>query len=121
MWLGIHQPERWLRQTIGEQNYRALDPNNAGQQISAHSMEGKDMRQLMKKFEDLKKGFPRDESDRRPLKLDLPGRLSGLTIPRRISQGELYILVQRPVSLMEDRLANRKQSRDARILRSMCR
>ncbi|PVH78397.1 hypothetical protein DL98DRAFT_590324 [Cadophora sp. DSE1049] len=80
--------KRWLRRVIGEENYRALDPNSSSQQISAHAMEGKEMRQVMKRFEGLKKAFPRDN---RPLKLDLPGPLSELNIPRRVSQGELTI------------------------------
>ena len=73
---------------IGEDNYGALDPNISGEHINIHAMEGKEMRQVMKKFEGLKKGFPKDNQ---PLKLDLPGPLSGLNIARRVSQGELTI------------------------------
>ncbi|KAL2073566.1 hypothetical protein VTL71DRAFT_10892 [Oculimacula yallundae] len=69
----------------------SLDPNSRGQQISAHAMEGKEMRLVMKKFEMLKKTFSGTGG---LLKLDLPGSLSELNIPRRVTQGELSITSQ---------------------------
>jgi hypothetical protein len=65
-----------------------LDPKSAGQQIGAHTMEGKQMRLVMKAFDARKKVFANHVPE---MKLDLPKPLDKLNITGRVVEGELRI------------------------------
>ena len=69
--------------------YSKLDPGSAGQKISAHATEGEQMRKLMKKFDERKKKFSRN--DARDIPLDLPKPLENLNIPGKVLGGQLTI------------------------------
>ncbi|KAH0556986.1 hypothetical protein GP486_005225 [Trichoglossum hirsutum] len=80
----------WLNKSIGDRHYRALDPKGASQQISAHTTEGGQMRQVMKAFDVHKKKFE-FTNNAHELKLDLPEPLDKVNIPGRVLDGELKI------------------------------
>lgn len=73
---------------ISDRHYRYLDRRSAGQQIGAHTMEEKQMRQVIKKFDEKKKLFSNRPSE---VHLDLPEPLHTLNIPGRVTQGDLRI------------------------------
>jgi hypothetical protein len=73
---------------ISDRHYRHLDRRTAGQQIGAHTMEEKQMRQVIKKFDEKKRSFSNKPSD---VHLDLPDPLHILNIPGRVTQGDLRI------------------------------
>ena len=81
--------KRWLRDTIGGQNYAKIDPNNARQRISPHTAESGAMRELIKRFEDKKKQF--SNSSQADIKIELPEPLKDLTIENRVHLGQLTI------------------------------
>ena len=72
---------------MGEK-YSALDPTSKGRKINAYAIEGKEMRAVIKRFNDLKKKFSNNVGD---MKLDLPGPLANLNIPGKVHSGELTI------------------------------
>lgn len=80
--------KRWLRGVLGTSRYSELDPANARQRISAHTVESGPMRELIKRFEVQKKAFSSTSQD---IKLELRGSLSGLNIEGRVKQGDLTI------------------------------
>jgi hypothetical protein len=77
----------WLRELIGDENYRQLDPRTISFNTGSHDMEGRSMRELMKKFDEKKKLF---KNDPRPIKLDLPFPLHNLNI-RGVDDGQITI------------------------------
>jgi hypothetical protein len=79
------QFKNWLRFLIGDQHYRELDKNGELGKVNSHELEGVGMRELMKKFDILKRNFRRDGRDRR---LDLPEPHENLDIPGRVKEGE---------------------------------
>lgn len=79
----------WLRDEIGVGEYEKLDPVNARQRLSAHTVESGPMRELIKEFEKKKKTFSNAKQD---VKLTLPAPLDRLTIKGRVNEGELIIL-----------------------------
>ncbi|KAH7085513.1 hypothetical protein BKA63DRAFT_598156 [Paraphoma chrysanthemicola] len=85
---------KWLRDILGEQNYRQLDPNLDIDKDAFHASESPAMRYLMQKFDERKQGFDRDSGD---IYLDLPDPLDALTIPGVVDQGQMTI----PRELME--------------------
>jgi hypothetical protein len=78
----------WLQKLIGDKNYRELDPRNASQKISSHATEGRQMRQLMKQFDTLKRDFNKGEPDKG---IDLPDPLDDLSVGDNVEEGELTI------------------------------
>ena len=78
----------WLKRTIGEKNYRYLDPGDASQKISSIANEGKKMKELLRAFEPYKWKFSKDSWD---ILLDLPEPLDDLTIENNVLGGELRI------------------------------
>jgi hypothetical protein len=78
----------WLKEQIGDENYKELDPRNASQKISSHATEGKQMRALMKTFDGYKRKFSEDHRD---IKMDLPEPLDDLTVGKQVLGGELTI------------------------------
>lgn len=80
--------KRWLNRIIGDRHYRVLDPRSAGQQIGAHTMEGRHMRQVVKRFDEKKRLFSNKANE---IHLDLPNPLNTLNITGRITQGDLRI------------------------------
>ncbi|KAH8727125.1 hypothetical protein GQ44DRAFT_725417 [Phaeosphaeriaceae sp. PMI808] len=85
---------KWLRDKLGEDNYRQLDPNLDIDKEAFHASESPAMRYLMEKFDERKQGFTRDSGD---FYLDLPPPLDNLTINGVVNQGEMMI----PRELME--------------------
>src|ERR1700761_7954418 len=79
---------KWLRDHIGEANYRQLDSNLNVERTSSHATEGKAMRLLMKKFELLKKNF---SDDGRDAFLDLPHPLDNLNMQGKVDGGQITI------------------------------
>lgn len=73
---------------MGDKHYRVLDNRSKGQKINAHTTEGKEMRAVIKQFDSMKRKFSNNVPD---MKLDLPGQLSGVSIPGRVKEGELKI------------------------------
>ncbi|KIY02396.1 uncharacterized protein Z520_02534 [Fonsecaea multimorphosa CBS 102226] len=80
--------KEWLRQMLGNKYYEKLDQNHDLQRISSHTCESKAMRQLMKSFDVLKKGFHKNNRD---MALDLPPPLHNLTLDNRVDCGEIKI------------------------------
>jgi hypothetical protein len=78
----------WLRNLIGEDNYQLLDPNADFKKISSHTTEGKEIRELMTRFNLLKQLFKQDNRDRR---LDLPYPLNDLNLDNKVNHGEITI------------------------------
>ncbi|CAO2656251.1 Nn.00g050540.m01.CDS01 [Neocucurbitaria sp. VM-36] len=85
---------KWLRNQLGEANYRHLDPNLDIDKDAFHASESPAMRYLMEKFDERKQIFDRNSRD---LYLDLPEPLDSLTIPGIVYQGQITI----PRALME--------------------
>lgn len=79
----------WLREIVGEENWRVLDASNSDNRMGTHYIENGQMRELIKKFNFYKHSFSR--AVRQPMKLDLPKSLSHLTIDGYIEDGELVI------------------------------
>jgi hypothetical protein len=77
----------WLRELIGYDNYRQLDPRTINFNTGSHDMEGKSMRELMKKFDERKKQF---KNDARPFKLELPFPLEDLNM-KGVDSGSITI------------------------------
>jgi hypothetical protein len=73
---------------LGERHYRALDPRGAARKIGARTTEGKQMRAVMKAFDEKKRKFSNNVRD---VKLDLPKPLDNLNIAGKVSEGELTI------------------------------
>lgn len=73
---------------ISDRHYRALDRRTAGQQIGAHTMEEKQMRQVIKKFDEKKRLFSNKSQE---VHIDLPDPLNTLSISGRVTQGDLRI------------------------------
>ncbi|CZR64187.1 uncharacterized protein PAC_14084 [Phialocephala subalpina] len=80
--------KRWLNRIVGDRHYRILDPRSAGQQIGAHTMEGRYMRQVVKRFDEKKRLFSNKANE---IHFDLPNPLNALNIAGRITQGNLKI------------------------------
>jgi hypothetical protein len=80
--------KNWLRHLIGEQYYRQLDPKGELGKVNSHKLEGEGMRDLMRKFDIIKRNFKRDGRDR---KLDLPDPLENLDLPGTVKEGEITI------------------------------
>ncbi|CAI6331925.1 unnamed protein product [Periconia digitata] len=81
--------KKWLRDHIGEANYKMLDPNMEENKISSHSVEGKAMRELMKEFDDQKQRF--DGEMKEDIRIDLPHPLQHLSIAGKVNKGEIAI------------------------------
>jgi hypothetical protein len=82
--------KRWLNGILGNKFFHALDQRNSGQQISAHTMEGRYMREIMRQFDAEKKAFS-NKTASETIKLDLKGPLEKLNLPGRVKEGELTI------------------------------
>ncbi|KAF2117305.1 hypothetical protein BDV96DRAFT_571885 [Lophiotrema nucula] len=78
----------WLRKILGDRNYNFLDPRSESQRVSGHTMEGPKMREVMQRFEALKKGFNKFSND---MHMDLPEPLHTLTYGGKVEMGELTI------------------------------
>lgn len=92
--------KRWLQWHLGEDIYQELDQTTeaAGQQdrglqatkISSHDSEGEHMRELMKRFEVLKRQFKHDP-DREPILLLLPAPFEDLDVDGKVWGGQVTI------------------------------
>ena len=80
--------KEWLRDLLGEDNYQRLDPNADSKNISSHTIEGKQMRELMGKFNLHKIHFKKGDRDKR---LDLPHPLDNLNLDNKVRAGEITI------------------------------
>ncbi|KAI9868488.1 MAG: hypothetical protein M1813_005932 [Trichoglossum hirsutum] len=78
--------KRWLRRHLGERNYLALDPRSKGRKITTNATEGKEMRVVMKIFDEAKRKFPKHNK-----KMDLPKPLDNLNVPGKVFGGEIGI------------------------------
>jgi len=81
--------KRWLRRLLGDENYQQLDPTDVSQMVSSHTIQGRYMREIMKKFDGYKKKFRNGYDDN--IRLDLPEPLEDLDIEGRVSYGEIKI------------------------------
>lgn len=79
---------KWLRQSLGEVNYRHLDPNLDIDKESFHASESPAMSSLMTQFDEKKQTFTRDSRD---TYIDLPEPLADLTISGIVDQGQITI------------------------------
>jgi hypothetical protein len=80
--------KKWLYDLIGPEYYRKLDPRRFNFNSGSHDVESGQMRELMKKFDGIKRKF---RSDYRNMRLDLPDPLHNLTIEGRVRGGEITI------------------------------
>lgn len=78
----------WLRVSIGEENYRHLDPNLDIDKETLHSFEGTKMRFIVRQFEERKRVFGPGSAD---CYLYLPAPLESLTIGVVVEDGMLKI------------------------------
>lgn len=77
-----------MKNLLGEERYQQLDPNAGVKKISSHTIEGKQIRELMARFNLQKEHFEQDGKDRR---LDLPHPLDNLNLPNRVDDGQITI------------------------------
>ena len=70
--------KRWLSKVLG-QHYRNLDPKPFQSNVNTHSIEGAQMRIVMKAFENLKRSF--GGHDGKHMRIELPTPLEDLTLP----------------------------------------
>jgi hypothetical protein len=80
--------KRWLKDLLGEGNYRELDQGQLAHKISSHDTEGGRMRKLMKDFNIHKRKFKKDQRD---IQMDLPEPLHNLAMDNRVVGGEITI------------------------------
>jgi hypothetical protein len=80
--------KRWLKDLLGEANYRELDQGQLAHKISSHDAEGGRMRKLMKEFNIHKGKFRKDQRD---IQMDLPEPLHNLDMGNRVVGGEITI------------------------------
>jgi len=80
--------KRWILELIGEQNYRRLDSNVLNLKLGSHDREGPAMRELMRSFDEQKKGFT---TNFREMRIDLPKPLDKLNLDTRVRGGEIVI------------------------------
>ena len=80
--------KRWLKDLLGEENYRELDQGQLAHKISSHDTEGGRMRKLMKEFNIRKRRFKKDQRD---IKIDLPEPLHNLNMGSKVVGGEITI------------------------------
>ncbi|KAF1976595.1 hypothetical protein BU23DRAFT_565748 [Bimuria novae-zelandiae CBS 107.79] len=97
--------KRWLRDLIGENNYRKLDPHMEEHKISSHSVEGKAMRELMKEFDARKQDFGAGST--RDIHIDLPSPFQNLKITGNVK----YTVVQGAVICGIEKLSSQKLTR----------
>lgn len=71
--------KQWIRGLIGDEEYRKLDPNLDVARNATHASETAAMRELMRRFDALKKQFGMEH---RNLPLTLPEPLQNLDIPK---------------------------------------
>jgi hypothetical protein len=81
--------KQWLRQLLGDENYQKLDPTDVSQMVSSHTVQGIQMRDIMKKFDVYKRKFHKGYDDE--IKLELPEELEDLNIEGKVLDGELKI------------------------------
>lgn len=79
---------KWLRETLGDNNYRELDPDLNCTDNELKSCEGSKMRYLMRQFNEQKRRF---DDGSRFCYLDLPTPFEDLTIDGSIRFGRLKI------------------------------
>jgi hypothetical protein len=80
--------KEWLKDLLGEENYQKLDQTRLAHKISSHNSEGRPMRELMKKFNRLKRMFNKEHRD---MRMDLPEPLHNLNMGNRVVGGEITI------------------------------
>lgn len=81
--------KKWIREWIGDDEYRKLDPNLDIARDATHASETAPMRELMKRFDVLKKQF--GVGDSRKLPLTLPEPIQNLNIPGKVDHGLIRI------------------------------
>lgn len=78
-----------MREFLGDKDYRKLDDNVDLEKISSHTIQGKEMRELMASFDEIKKRFHQNEGD---MPLDLPPPLDNhTTLDGRVDGGQIII------------------------------
>ncbi|KAE9364684.1 hypothetical protein N431DRAFT_110243 [Stipitochalara longipes BDJ] len=80
--------KKWLRDLLGEKLYKLLDPTQLFTKIRSHDAEREGMRELMKRFDVLKKRFTKSQGS---MTLDLPAPLENLELDSRVIGGEIEI------------------------------
>jgi hypothetical protein len=80
--------KRWILKVIGEDNYRKLDSNILNLSLGSHDREGPRMRELMRRWDPLKKSFSTTKGD---MWVDLPQPLHNLNRDSKIKGGEVTI------------------------------
>jgi hypothetical protein len=80
--------KKWLREVLGERDYQKLDPSQLNSKIGSHSVEGRQMRELMHGFDKQKRKFNRSHRD---IKMDLPSPLHNLNKDNMVVDGEITI------------------------------
>ena len=81
--------KQWLRQLLGDENYQKLDPTDVSQMVSSHTIQGRQMREIMKRFDVFKRKFRNDCDDE--ITFELPEELEDLNIEGKVLDGELKV------------------------------
>jgi hypothetical protein len=81
--------QNWLRELIGDQEYKKLDPYIQAGKAGSHALVGEHMRELLKVFELRKRSFAL--SPVKDVPLDLTGDLANLNIRGKVDGGEIRI------------------------------
>lgn len=81
--------QKWLRELIGDHEYKKLDPYIQAGKESSHTLVGEHMRELLKEFEQRKRSFAVNPVKDVPL--DLTGDLANLKIRGKVDDGEIKI------------------------------
>jgi hypothetical protein len=80
---------KWLRELIGDQEYKKLDPHIQAGKASSNTLVGEHMRELLKGFEQRKRRFA--SSPEKEIPIDLTGDLANLNIKGKVDGGEIRI------------------------------